>query len=227
MASDTRAWWRTGETRLAALVASIPDAEFDGATLLPGWSRRVLLGHLARNADALGHLLRWARTGVESPMYSSGEQREADIRSSATQSAAALRADVAAAAERLRGDAEELSDEQWEAPVRTAQGRPVPAAEVPWMRCREVWVHAVDLDAGFTFADVPPQVTAALIDDVLMMWERRGEPVDLSLQATDTGQRWRAGGAGRELAAPLAELAAVLTGRAAAATGWPPLPGWL
>ncbi|GAA4536876.1 hypothetical protein [Pseudonocardia xishanensis] len=34
------------------------------------------------------------------------------------------------------------------------------------MRAREVCVHAVDLDGGVTFADLPEPFCAALLDDV-------------------------------------------------------------
>lgn len=42
----------------------------------------------------------------------------------------------------------DLPDANWTHEVRTAQGRTVPASETVWMRTREVWVHAVDLDNG-------------------------------------------------------------------------------
>lgn len=222
--ADTLRWWHDGEQRLAALVATVTD--LDAPTLLPDWSRRTLLAHVARNADALGNLLRWARTGVESPMYASSDDRAAGIRESATQGDDALRADLAASAERLGRAADELTDQQWQAPVRTAQGRPVPAAEVPWMRTREVWVHAVDLDAGLSFADVPAEVAAALIEDVTAMWRRRDEDVDLAIVATDIERRWTVGRGTEEFAAPLAVVAAVLTGRQPAPDR-SPLPAWL
>ncbi len=41
------------------------------------------------------------------------------------------------------------------------------------MRSRVVWVHAVDLATGVTFADIPDDVLAALVDDVFTSWDRR------------------------------------------------------
>ena len=87
------------------------------------------------------------RTGEETPMYSSPEQRDADIEAGATRPAAELRDWVAPAPRRSRRTSA-LDDEQWARQVRTAQGRTVPATEIPWMRAREVMVHAVDLEAG-------------------------------------------------------------------------------
>jgi hypothetical protein len=39
-----------------------------------------------------------------------------------------------------------------------------PAAEISWMRVREVWLHAVDLDVGAYMADLPAEVINALLD---------------------------------------------------------------
>ena len=81
-------------------------------------------------------------------MYSSPEQRAADIEAGAQPSPQ----ETCAPGWRLRHSwlpaCAGLVAEQWQRPVRTAQGRTVPATEIPWLRAREVMVHAVDLDAG-------------------------------------------------------------------------------
>jgi maleylpyruvate isomerase len=190
-----------------------------------------VVAHVARNADALLNLLNWARTGVETPMYPSVEARAAGIEKTAGQSPADLRADYAAASARLSSAFDALPDRAWTAPIRTAQGRPVTAEEVPWMRCRENWVHTVDLACGADFDCVPADMLAALVDDVLAMWARRGTSPDLVLVASDTGRRWGT------------EAAVTVTGRLPALTAWltgrngrddlvidgpvPELPTWL
>lgn len=170
----TLGWWADGERAFGTALGRLTDQEFDGPSLLPGWSRRFVLAHVARNADALVNLLTWARTGVETPMYPSPEAREAGIAEAAALSPPQLRQEVLAGVERLATAVRELPEEAWSAEVRTNAGRVVPASEVPWMRCREVYVHAVDLDAGVGFGDVPDEVLAALVDDVFGMWQRRG-----------------------------------------------------
>jgi maleylpyruvate isomerase len=47
----------------------------------------------------------------------------------------------------------------------------------PWMRAREVFVHAVDLDVGITFADLPVDFTAALRADIRAKRMAAGERV--------------------------------------------------
>jgi maleylpyruvate isomerase len=56
-----------------------------------------------------------------------------------------------------------LDGQSWHAQVRSALGRIIPAAEISWMRVREVWLHAVDLDVGAYMADLPAEVINALL----------------------------------------------------------------
>jgi maleylpyruvate isomerase len=79
-----------------------------------------------------------------------------------------------------------LSSQQWEQPVVTAQGRTVPAAEIPWIRAREVAVHTVDLDAGVGFADLPADLLAAVATEVVT--KRAAGPEGPELTAWLTGR---------------------------------------
>ena len=153
---QTLAWMHDGTRRLLGDVAGLPDEALGEPTALPGWNRRYLLAHIAANADALRNLVHWARTGEERRMYASTEQREADIAAGAKLPAAELRAWISSSARALAADLDELGDgPAWEATVITAQGLTRSASEIPWMRDREVWIHAVDLRAGTTFGDLP------------------------------------------------------------------------
>ena len=227
-APPTLDWWVDGERHLGTALGRLTGEEFRAPSLLPGWSRATVLAHLARNADALGNLLTWARTGVETPMYASSEARDAGIAETAALPPEQLRAEVLRATERLASAVRQLPDDAWSAPVRTAQGREVQAAEVPWMRCREVWVHAVDLDAGVGFAEVPEGVLSALVDDVFTMWRRRGE--DPGVTVLVGGRTWGSGGVA--VSGSLAAVAGWLTGRSDGAglrSDGPlsPAPRWL
>lgn len=224
------AWWRDGEHTLAAAVGDLPDDALAGPSLLPGWSRQTLLAHLGRNADALVNLLTWARTGVETPMYASAQARDDEIAETAARPAAEVRAEFAAGQARLAKAVEQLTDAAWQAQVRTAQGRMVPATEVPWMRVRETWVHAVDLAGPVTFADIPAGIASALVGNIVSGWQARQEAGELTFAATDSGQRW--GDGPRVISARRADLLAWMAGRGSAGAidfngpPWPP-PPWL
>ncbi|GAA4611820.1 hypothetical protein GCM10023195_50270 [Actinoallomurus liliacearum] len=98
-------------------------------------------------------------------MYSGPRQRAEEIEAAALLPAAELRALVHGSARSLTEDMDALPDDAWRNLVVTAQGRTVSAAEIPWMRAREVCVHAVDLDHGVGFADLPEDFNAALVAD--------------------------------------------------------------
>jgi maleylpyruvate isomerase len=184
---QTLAWMHDGTRRLLADVAGLTDAALEAPTALPGWSRRYLLAHVAANAGALGNLVHWARTGEERRMYASDEQRDADIAAGAARPAAELRAWLTSSAQALAADLGALPDDAWQAKVITAQGLTRSASEIPWMRGREVYIHAVDLAAGTTFADLPGEFLAALLDDVTARRSARGGGPALAVAATDTG----------------------------------------
>ena len=210
---DALHWVDLGTKLCRSATEGLTEASAAEASLLPGWTRKHLLAHLAANADAVGRLVHWATTGERTPMYSSPDQRATDIEQGAQQSLVSLLAWFDRSAATLATDMAALDSEQWAAEVVTAQGRTVPATETPWMRSRELMVHAVDLDAGVTFDDLPSAFLEALVEDVLT---KRGRETDV------TGS--------------LAGRAAYLTGRADGETSGvrtpagdpaPELPPWL
>jgi maleylpyruvate isomerase len=165
--TDARTWMRQGTKLFLDAVAELSDHAFDEPSGLPGWTRRHLVAHLHYNAEALRRLVSWAATGVEQPMYASSHARAEEIEQGALLPVSTLRELVATSAAALESDLDALPDARWAAEVRTAQGRLLPAAQIPWLRAREVTVHAVDLRAGVTFADLPEGFVAELMVDVV------------------------------------------------------------
>ncbi len=179
---------RRGTAYFAGRLGELADDELDQPSMLPGWSRRHLIAHVGYNAAALCRLLDWAATGVETPMYGSPQQRTAEIDEGATLSAASLRNLFVHTVARLNGKWRNLPESAWRAQVRTAQGRIISAEETAWMRTREVWIHAVDLDNGARFGDFPVVVLQSLLDDIVGMWRRKGSGAGLIL-SVDSGDR--------------------------------------
>jgi maleylpyruvate isomerase len=81
----------------------------------------------------------------------------------------------------------DLPAEAWHHKVKTVQGRTVPAEESVWMRTREVWMHAVDLDNGATFADIPTAVLDRLLTDITGAWHTRGTDAGLLIKVDGAG----------------------------------------
>jgi maleylpyruvate isomerase len=233
----TLAWMRAGQALVeASAVGRLCDTQLRGPSLLPDWTRAHVVGHLSRNAEALGRLARWARTGVETPMYADPGQRATDIETSAALPAEVLRADLIRTAAELESALDTLDPVSWQAQVRSALGRAIPVTELPWMRVREVWIHAVDLDAGITFNDLPPTLVDALLDDLSTTMSARPNCPAIRLRPLDRTRTWRLG--------PAAMDAVDLRGNASHLLGWlagrgqatqiegvtgrvPPAPGWI
>ncbi|QLJ04425.1 maleylpyruvate isomerase N-terminal domain-containing protein [Streptomyces sp. NEAU-sy36] len=203
--ADARAWARTGTRLLLDAVAGLDEAAFPAPSLLPDWTRGQLVAHVAANADALCNLVHWAATGERTPMYASPEERAAGIARGTAMPAGELRSWLTGSAQKLADGLDRLTEEQWRHEVVTAQGRTVPATELPWMRAREVCVHAVDLGTGtVTFADLPEGFLTALVAEIRA---RR----DLTVLPDG----------------PLPEVAAWLAGRPHSLADAPPLGPWL
>lgn len=163
----TRDWMDQSTQIFLDTLSGLSEKDLKASTHLPGWSRRHLVAHVHFNAEALRRLLTWARTGTETPMYASMDQRNAEIERGATLWAQELRELVANSAQALADDMDAMPAEAWSHEVVDAKGRTIPATEIPWMRAREVAVHGVDLDAGLRFDDLPPDLIGALCVDVV------------------------------------------------------------
>jgi maleylpyruvate isomerase len=177
---------RRGTAFFARKLNELADAELDGGSLLPGWTRRHIVAHVGYNARAIARLIEWAATGVETPMYSSPEARNHEIDFGATLSPIALRHLFDHSAVHLNVEWRDLPADAWHHKVKTAQGRIVPAEETVWMRTREVWMHAVDLDNGATFNDIPAPVLERLLKDITGAWHTRGTDTGLLVKVTGT-----------------------------------------
>jgi maleylpyruvate isomerase len=209
-------WMERGHRYFMSCLAGVDDARLSAPTTLPGWSGRHLLAHVGHNARALGRLAHWAATGEKTPMYPSPTARNSEIEAGADWAPHRLREFVVSEQDRLAAALGRLTEEQWQAEVVTAQGRTVPAIAIPWLRSRELWIHACDLPSTGDFADLPADFLDALIDDAA---SRRRSAQSIDLPAV--------------LGSP-ADLARWLTGRGrsrrlrtADGTAPPDLPPWL
>jgi maleylpyruvate isomerase len=208
----TLPWMRAGTELLTRAVDALPDDAMRAPSALPGWSRAHVVAHVARNAEALTRLATWAHTGIETPMYPSREHRAAEIESSAQAPVDVLRAELISTAAEFDAALAALDDTAWKSEVRSALGRPIPAAEIPWMRVREVWLHAVDLDAGVSIADLAPDVVDSLLDDSTGTLSRADGCPAAVLAPTDRDRTWTLG--------PASDDPVQIRGAAAQVLGW-------
>ena len=202
---------RRGTAFFARKLNELSDAELDGDSLLPGWTRRHITAHIGYNARAIARLIEWAATGVGTPMYASTAVRDHEINFGATLSPIALRHLFDHSAVHLNVEWRDLPEDAWHHKVRTIQGREVPATETVWMRTREVWMHAVDLDNGASFTDIPAPVLERLLKDITGTWKARGTDAGLLIMVTGTDLTFGDSGA---------ENPTVISGPLAAVVEW-------
>jgi maleylpyruvate isomerase len=128
-----------------------------------------------------------------------------------------------------------MPESAWSAHLQNAQGRDLLASDIPWMRAREMWIHAVDLDVGASFADMPAPMVAALLTDVTATMGEKPDCPPLRL-TTPEGTVWEVGdpAAATTVTGPAPDLAAWLLGRSkgrelrsSGGRRLPALPRWL
>ncbi|MET7802726.1 maleylpyruvate isomerase family mycothiol-dependent enzyme [Streptomyces decoyicus] len=209
---------REATDRLLVAVSKLDDAAIGEPSLLPGWTRGHVLTHLARNADALGNLLTWARTDVRTPMYAGPEARQADIERGADRPLAAHLEDLKETAARFDTAMDALPEARRAYEVEMRNDVIERADRLPLRRLAELELHHVDLGVGHTVDQLSP----AFVDRELAFLATvkfAGHPdlPALELRADD-GRRWRTGRLGPGVGAEAAPV--VVTGSATALVGW-------
>lgn len=224
--------------RLLGTIAGMTDGQARAPSLLPGWTRGHVLTHVARNADGLANLLRWARTGTQTPMYASSQARDADIEAGAGRPAATLAADVRESAAGFAAEAARVPAENWAVLVsRTLGGEGFPARQALIRRRSELEIHHVDLGAGYQPGDWPADFVTEALARVAGDLAGRDDVPCCRVWADDGGEAYQLGPAGPArpvlVSGPAASLLAWLLGRSRggdlalpAGGQLPVLPAW-
>ncbi|MBM6399512.1 maleylpyruvate isomerase family mycothiol-dependent enzyme [Phycicoccus sonneratiae] len=177
--------------RLVATTRGLDDVA--APSLCEGWTRGHVASHVARNADGLVRLVRSAVDGTRDTMYGSREERNADIEAGAARSASELADDLERSAEALAPELARLHPEHADHPLERTpgdiRGR---AADIPLMRVRELTWHHVDLDAGFGFADLEPELLALFLEDEVARLRDLDDAPDVTLRSSE-GDEWTVG----------------------------------
>lgn len=175
-------------------------------SLLPGWTRGHVLTHLARNADAVNRLILGLQQGTTTPLYPGGQEaRAAAIEEGAGRPVDLMLADLEFSGNRVLAAMAALTDAELLETV--AWRRPVTASFLPHLRWREMEIHHLDLNLGYTTSDWPTDFVAACLATELPLLADRAPNVS------------RPG-------VPDPELLAWLIGRSSDPT-LPELPAWL
>jgi len=214
--SSEAQWVRDGSLLFQQALSGLRNTELTSHSNLIGWTRAHVIAHVAANAQAIGRLLHWASTGEPTPMYASVEERDREIAEGSLMDPDDLRDWWKVSDTSLQTSFADLLPEAWKSKVVTAQGREVTARETLWMRSREVCVHAVDLDAGVGFGDLPEAFLVRLIDDATAKHSSNEQNPSVIIN-DEQGRSWNilAGSGQFEVHGSTDALASWITGRSA------------
>jgi maleylpyruvate isomerase len=207
--------------RLTRTVDGLQPDDWGSPSLLPDWTRAHVVAHLALNAEGMARALRGvvADDHGDEPrtMYDSDQGRRDDIAELAAAGAAELRDRLLAATTELFDAMTSVPASGWEGRIeRTPGGRSLATASLPGMRLRELEIHHVDLDAGYTTDDWSPAFAQHLLDAMA----KRVSDTTFEVRPLDSARTWTYGEADGEypvpvVTGPAADLGWWLTGRPA------------
>lgn len=155
-------WARRGTAYFARHLNALSDSELDAPSRIPGWARRHVVAHVGYHARGLARLVEAARNGSWEEKLAEPETQIEDVEFGATLPAHALRYLFRHAEVHLNVEWRDLDEAGWHARVRALDGQIVPIRNTPWLRAREIWLRALDLDTGRTSADFPQDFVMTL-----------------------------------------------------------------
>lgn len=146
---------RTSHRRLLAALAPLTDDDFRSPSLLPRYSRGHVVTHLANKAKAHVRLFEGAALAEIRQLHPDRYDADLAADARADRSACELRSDLETSFALLEAAWDGLDDALWDRQgVMTAGPRTM--AEIVNHHLRNVEVHHLDLDIGYTASDWPP-----------------------------------------------------------------------
>lgn len=146
---------RRGTAYFARKLGELSNAELDGPSRMPGWSRRHVVAHVSYQARHLARLVEAARTGRGAETLVEPYSQNEDVAFAATLPADALRHLFHHSEVHLNVEWRDLSAAGWRLSVVALDGDTVAIRDTPLMRARHIWKSAVDLRNGGSDHDLP------------------------------------------------------------------------
>lgn len=171
---------KSAHRRLLATVEGLTEEQPRRPSRLANWTVAQVLTHIARNADSVVRRLEGAARGEVVDQYPGGVRgRESDIEAGAARSAHELVDDVRSSALAVEAACASLPPPAWDRLTRNVDGKEQPGRLVLFARWREVEVHHVDLNLGYSPTEWPTELVDAWLPDVLHGLAGRADPRSL------------------------------------------------
>ena len=151
--------------RLVRSVDRLSGDDWEAPSLLPDWSRAHVAAHLALNGEGLTGVLRGEVDRESVPMYESQEARDDDIAELAAADPSEIRERLLASTVTFPEAVQAVPSDLWQGRFeRTRGGSTLPLRAAPVMRAREIEIHHVDLDVGYSVDAWPRLFAEELVD---------------------------------------------------------------
>jgi maleylpyruvate isomerase len=139
----------TATRRLESAVVGLSDAELRAPSLLPGWSRAVVVTHLRHVAGASLRMVNEALAGQPTAFYPGGRaERQASLVVPDDEPLAPVVAELFERSAELSARWRTLSDDEWTTELREPRFGMMRLSRLVPLRWTEVEVHTVDLGLG-------------------------------------------------------------------------------
>lgn len=148
-------WARRGTAYFARKLNELSDADLDAPSRVVGWNRRHVVAHVGYHARHLARLVEAARRGVSVEMLQEPESQNENIEFGGTLPPHALRYLFEHSKVHLNVEWRDLDAAGWAGEIIALTRDIVPIKRTPWLRAREIWLRAIDLNNGGTLADLP------------------------------------------------------------------------
>jgi len=141
---------------------AITDELWQMPSRLVGWTRAHIATHLARQADGLARVLTQLESNQPTSLYDS-DTIDDEIERGSERDALELQVDLDSSAGRLHDAAAQLHRLPPSRPVLLTPSLTVRLDELPFLRLNHLVLHHIDLDVGFTYQSIIPEVAAWLL----------------------------------------------------------------
>lgn len=169
---------------------AITEDQWQQPSRLPGWTRAHVASHLARNADAMRHLVRSQLVHGRGQLYPPELDRMEQIEEGSHRSALELQIDLDTSVELLHESFDQLEESGDDRLLRLSDTIEIGAQLLPLARLGEVVVHHVDLDCGYEMYDIDVDIATLLLQWTVLTgaasWSQQAVSVTASSGFTGT-----------------------------------------
>jgi maleylpyruvate isomerase len=159
--SDWRLALAGATQRLLGDTIALSDAGWQEQTALPGWSRAHIAAHLSHHARAIA-VMAADLMATHRPVVWRTNLDDVTLNAEARQRSIALQESLDQSAAALNRSFEAMDDLAWQTSVITSQGS-LPASSFIPDRINHLTIHNIDLDVGYDFTDIDPELARTLL----------------------------------------------------------------